>query len=66
MSLTNLWVVLAGIVLVVGVFLLTALLLQWLVNIVLAQYGVPGLEYGSALAVNGLVWLLSGARKVSD
>ena len=63
---TTFWLVLAGLVVVVGVFLLAALVVQWLVNVVLGQYGVQPLTYVSSLAITGLVVVLSGARRAAE
>ena len=52
--------VLLAIALVVVVFMLGALVLQALVNVVLGQYHAELLTYGSALAVMGLLWLFGG------
>ena len=63
---TTFWLVLVGLVVVVGLFLLAALVVQWLVNVVLGQYGVQPLTYASSLAITGLVVVLSGARRAAE
>lgn len=55
--------VVAGLVIVVGLFLLSALLLQWLVNIVLAQYGIEQLHYTTAMAITALVAIYGTATR---
>jgi len=53
--------VLVAIAIVVALFLLSALVLMWLVNVVLGQYEAELLTYGSSLAITALLWLFGGA-----
>lgn len=57
--------VLLAIVIVVALFLLSALITMWLVNIVLGQYDIELLNYGSAMAITALLWGLGGASKIN-
>lgn len=58
--------VLLAIAIVVSLFLLSALVLMWLVNVVLGQYSAELLNYGSALAVTGLLWIFGGLLGINN
>lgn len=55
-----------GLALVIGLFLFLGWILMLLVNVVLAHYNVQQLDYGSALAIEGLVVLFLGGRAASN
>lgn len=66
MSSQTFWLALLVIALVVGLFLFMGWILMLLVNVVLAQYGVPALAYGSALAIEAILILFLGGQKASN
>jgi hypothetical protein len=49
--------VLLGIIIVAGLFLLSSWILMLLVNVPLAHYDAKLLDFGSAMAIDGLIWL---------
>lgn len=55
--------VIVGVIVLVALFLLVALVIQWLVNIVLAQYSVELLSYQSALAITALITAITGGAR---
>lgn len=58
--------VLLVIVVAVALFLLSAAVLMWLANVPLTYYGAKALDYNSALAITGLLWIFGGAAKVNN
>lgn len=66
MSSTTFWLALLGIVVFVGLFLFFGWILMLLANVVLAHYDAKLLDYGSALAIEALLWLFLGGRKAVD
>lgn len=57
--------ILGGIVLVAGLFLLSALINMLLVNVILHQYHATPLTYNSALAGTALLAIVGGSMKTS-